>query len=155
MKTKILMVCLGNICRSPLAEGILASKLPSEHYIVDSAGTGNYHLGGNPDSRSIAVAKSKGIDISQQKARQFTAQDYNDFDYIFAMDSSNYQNILALAPNQKSKEKVKLILNELFENENVDVPDPYFGLENGFEIVYKMLDEVCESISENLKKRHQ
>jgi protein-tyrosine phosphatase len=155
MKTKILMVCLGNICRSPLAEGILASKLPSEHFIVDSAGTGNYHLGGNPDSRSIAVAQSKGIDISQQKARQFTTQDYNDFDYIFAMDSSNYQNILALAPNQKSKEKVKLILNELFENENVDVPDPYFGLENGFEIVYKMLDEVCESISENLKKRHQ
>jgi protein-tyrosine phosphatase len=155
MKTKILMVCLGNICRSPLAEGILASKLPSEHFIVDSAGTGNYHTGSNPDSRSVAVAKSKGIDISQQKARQFTPQDYNDFDYIFAMDSSNYQNILALAPNQKSKEKVKLILNELFYNENADVPDPYFGLENGFEIVYKMLDEVCESISANLKKKHQ
>lgn len=153
MKTKILMVCLGNICRSPLAEGILASKLSSEYFIVDSAGTGNYHIGGCPDSRSIAVAKLNGIDISKQKARQFTTQDYKDYDYIFAMDTFNHQNIVALAPNQKAKEKVKLILNELFENENVDVPDPYFGLENGFEIVYKMLDEVCDVIAENLKKK--
>lgn len=155
MKSKILMVCLGNICRSPLAEGILASKLSSTNFQVDSAGTGNYHIGGSPDSRSIAVAKLNGIDISNQKARQFTTQDYTDYDYIFAMDNSNYKNILALAPTEKDTEKVKLILNELFENENVDVPDPYFGLENGFEIVYKMLDEVCETIAENLKKKHQ
>jgi protein-tyrosine phosphatase len=148
------MVCLGNICRSPLAEGILASKLSSTHFTVDSAGTGNYHLGGCPDSRSIAVGSLNGIDISQQKARQFIAQDYLDYDYIFAMDSSNYTNILALAPTEKDKKKVKLILNELFENENVDVPDPYFGMENGFEIVYKMLDEVCETIAEKLKKKH-
>lgn len=155
MKTSILMVCLGNICRSPLAEGILASKLPSEHFTVDSAGTGNYHIGKNPDSRSIDVAKLNGIDISKQKARQFTAQDFIDYDYIFAMDGSNYQNILALAPNSEAKEKVKLILNELFENENADVPDPYFGLENGFDIVYKMLDEVCDVVAENLKNKHQ
>ncbi len=154
MATKILMVCLGNICRSPLAEGILASKLLSENFIVDSAGTGDYHIGKQPDKRSIAIAKSKGIDISCQKARQFTTQDFTDYDYIFAMDGSNYQNILALAPDQKSKEKVKLILNELFENENADVPDPYFGLENGFEIVYEMLDEVCENIADKLKKKH-
>ena len=155
MKTKILMVCLGNICRSPLAEGILESKLSPEHFTVDSAGTGNYHIGKKPDSRSIEIAKVKGLDISHQKAKQFTVQDYNDYDYIFAMDKSNYQNILALAPNEKSKEKVKLILNELFENENTDVPDPYFGLENGFEIVYDMLDEVCDTIATNLKKKHQ
>lgn len=148
------MVCLGNICRSPLAEGILASKLPSEYFTVDSAGTGNYHIGGPPDSRSIAIAKSKGINISHQKARQFSEHDFDDFNYIYAMDGSNYKNILALAPNQKSKEKVKLILNELFENENMDVPDPYFGLDNGFEIVYNMLDEVCEVIAERLKKKH-
>lgn len=154
MATKILMVCLGNICRSPLAEGILASKLPSENFIVDSAGTGDWHLGKQPDKRSIAIAKSKGIDISCQKARQFTTQDFIEYDYIFAMDGSNYQNILTLAPNQKSKEKVTLILNELFENENADVPDPYFGLENGFEIVYEMLDEVCENIADKLKKKH-
>lgn len=155
MKIKVLMVCLGNICRSPLAEGILASKLPSDQFIVDSAGTGNYHIGGKPDERSIAVAKLNGIDISTQKARQFTAQDFSDYDFIFAMDSSNYQNILALAPNQKAKEKVHLILNVLFENEKVDVPDPYFGLENGFEIVYKMLDEVCDVLAENLKNNRQ
>lgn len=149
------MVCLGNICRSPLAEGILESKLSPEHFTVDSAGTGNYHIGKKPDSRSIEIAKVKGLDISHQKAKQFTAQDYYDYDYIFAMDKSNYQNILALAPNEKSKEKVKLILNELFENENTDVPDPYFGLENGFEIVYDMLDEVCDTIATNLKKKHQ
>ena len=145
------MVCLGNICRSPLAEGILASKLPSDHFTVDSAGTGNYHIGKKPDSRSIQVAQLNGIDISKQKARQFTAQDYDDYDYIFAMDGSNLQHILALAPNLKAKEKVKLILNELFENENVDVPDPYFGLENGFEIVYNLLDEACEVIAKKLK----
>ncbi len=145
------MVCLGNICRSPLAEGILASKLSSDHFTVDSAGTGNYHIGKKPDSRSIQVAQLNGIDISKQKARQFTAQDFDDYDYIFAMDGSNLQNILALAPNLKAKEKVTLILNELFENENVDVPDPYFGLENGFEIVYNMLDEACEVIAKKLK----
>lgn len=154
MKVKVLMVCLGNICRSPLAEGILASKLPAEKFEVDSAGTGSYHLGRKPDSRSIAIAKAKGIDISQQKARQFTAQDYTDYDYIFAMDASNYQNILSLAPNQQAKEKVKLILNELFENENVDVPDPYFGLENGFPKVYEMLNQVCDTIAEKLKKKY-
>lgn len=145
------MVCLGNICRSPLAEGILASKLPSDHFKVDSAGTGNYHLGKKPDSRSIQVAKANGIDISKQRARQFIAQDYEEYDYIFAMDGSNLQHILALAPNPKEKEKVKLILNELFDNENADVPDPYFGLENGFEIVYNMLDEACEVIAKKLK----
>ncbi len=154
METRILMVCLGNICRSPLAEGILASKLPSNNFRVDSAGTGNYHIGKNPDERSIAIAKANGIDISKQNARQFTAQDYADFDYIFAMDGENYKDILALAPNIESKSKVKLILNELFENENVDVPDPYFGLKNGFPIVYEMLDEVCEIIAEKLKKKH-
>ena len=154
MKTKILMVCLGNICRSPLAEGILASKLPSEHFYVDSAGTGDYHIGKIPDHRSVAIAKLNGIDITYQKARQFTSKDFEDFDYIYAMDYSNYQNIVELAPDTESAQKVKLILNELFENENVDVPDPYFGLENGFPKVYKMLDQVCEEIAYKLKKKH-
>jgi protein-tyrosine phosphatase len=154
MKVKVLMVCLGNICRSPLAEGILASKLPFEKFDVASAGTGNYHLGREPDPRSIAIAKAKGIDISQQQARQFTTKDYTDYDYIYAMDASNYQNILSLAPNQQATKKVKLILNELFEGGNVDVPDPYFGLENGFSKVYDMLDQVCDTIAEKLKNNH-
>ncbi|HEX9151701.1 MAG TPA: low molecular weight protein-tyrosine-phosphatase, partial [Flavobacterium sp.] len=142
MAIKILMVCLGNICRSPLAEGILASKLPKNKFIVDSAGTGSWHVGHSPDDRSIAVAKKNKINISNQKGRQFSANDFDTFDYIFVMDNANYDDVIELAKNQDQKEKVHLILNELFPNENVDVPDPFFGLTNGFEIVYNMLDEV-------------
>ena len=155
MSIKILMVCLGNICRSPLAEGILASKLPKNKFTVDSAGTGSWHIGRSPDDRSIAVAKKNKINISNQKGRQFSANDFDTFDYIFVMDNANYENVVQLAQSQDQKEKVYLILNELFPNENVDVPDPYFGLTNGFEIVYNMLDEVCEVIAKKLIEKHQ
>lgn len=154
MSVKILMVCLGNICRSPLAEGILASKLPKDKFTVDSAGTGSWHIGHSPDERSIAVAKKNKISISNQKGRQFSTTDFDAFDYIFVMDNSNYEDVIKLAENQQQKEKVELILNELFPNEKVDVPDPYFGLPNGFEIVYNMLDEVCEIISKKLIAKH-
>jgi len=153
MPIKILMVCLGNICRSPLAEGILASKLPKEKFIVDSAGTGSWHIGHQPDERSIAVAQKNKIDITGQRGRQFTKNDFDTFDYIYVMDHSNYQDVIKLADNQQQKNKVKLILNELFPNENVDVPDPYFGLTNGFELVYKMLDEACDVISKKLLEK--
>jgi protein-tyrosine phosphatase len=155
MPVKILMVCLGNICRSPLAEGILASKLPKEKFIVDSAGTGSWHIGHAPDERSIAVAKKNGLLISNQKGRQFSKTDFNKFDYIYVMDNSNYGNVIALAENPEQIAKVQLILNELFPNENVDVPDPYFGLPNGFNIVYQMLDDACEVISKKLIDKHQ
>ncbi|MFV7234651.1 low molecular weight protein-tyrosine-phosphatase [Flavobacterium sp. ZB4R12] len=155
MSIKILMVCLGNICRSPLAEGILASKLPKNKFAVDSAGTGSWHIGHSPDVRSIAVAKNNKINISNQKGRQFSKSDFDSYDYIFVMDNSNYENVIELAETQDQKEKVQLILNELFPNENVDVPDPYFGLPNGFEIVYNMLDEVCELIAKKLIAKHQ
>jgi protein-tyrosine phosphatase len=154
MPVKILMVCLGNICRSPLAEGILQSKLPRDQFIIDSAGTGNWHVGRQPDSRSIAIAKLKGLDISKQKGRQFTTKDFETNDYIFVMDNSNYKDVIQLAPNQEAKSKVSLILNDLFPDENVDVPDPYYGLEDGFSNVYGMLDEVCEIIAEKLIARH-
>lgn len=154
MPVKILMVCLGNICRSPLAEGILASKLPKEIFTVDSAGTGSWHIGHSPDKRSIAIAKKNNLDISIQKGRQFKTDDFNDFDYIFVMDKSNYDNVINLAQNENHKAKVQIILNELYPNENVDVPDPYFGLENGFQIVYEMLDEVCDIIATKLKEKH-
>ena len=154
MPIKILMVCLGNICRSPLAEGILQSKLPRDKFIVDSAGTGNWHVGKQPDSRSIAIAKLKGLDISRQKGRQFSAKDFETNDYIFVMDNSNYRDVIQLAPNQEAKSKVSLILNDLFPDENVDVPDPYYGMEDGFSNVYGMLDEVCEIIAEKLITKH-
>lgn len=147
MKTRILMVCLGNICRSPLAEGILKSKLNPALFEVDSAGTGHWHVGNSPDPRSIKVAKKHDIDISKQKGRQFSKRDFDDFDIIYVMDTENKKNVLAMAPNEEEKKKVKLILNELFENENVDVPDPYYGEETDFEHVFKLLDEASEIIS--------
>ena len=152
MKTKILMVCLGNICRSPLAEGILQSKLPKDKFIVDSAGTGGWHAGELPDKRSISTAKNRGLDITNQRARQFKKSDFDTFDYIFVMDNSNYKDVLALAPNEVAKSKVKLILNEIFPGENVDVPDPYYGGQDGFENVFDMLDQACEEIARKLKR---
>jgi protein-tyrosine phosphatase len=154
MSVKILMVCLGNICRSPLAEGLLASKLPKDKFYVDSAGTGNYHIGKQPDHRSIDVAKKNGLDITNQKARQFESKDFITFDYIFVMDGSNYDNVIELAKTEEQKEKVEMILNHLFPNENVDVPDPYFGLQNGFDTVYEMLDETCDIIAKKLITKH-
>lgn len=144
------MVCLGNICRSPLAEGLLAAKLPKNKFEVDSAGTGNYHIGKQPDKRSIETAQKNSIDISQQKARQFSSKDFNDFDYIYVMDNSNYDDVVFLANTEEQKQKVDLILNALFPNENVDVPDPYFGLQNGFDMVYEMLDEATDIIAKKL-----
>jgi len=148
--TKILMVCLGNICRSPLAEGILKSKLPKNNFFIDSAGTSNYHIGEQPDKRSVEIAKKFNIDISQQKARQFNLSDFDNFDYIYAMDSNNYGNIINLGRNTEDKSKVKLILNELNNDLTVDVPDPYYGGKQGFENVYLLLDKACTTITTKL-----
>ncbi|MEL6971864.1 MAG: low molecular weight protein-tyrosine-phosphatase [Bacteroidota bacterium] len=143
---KILMVCLGNICRSPLAEGILQAKARTHNlpWQVDSAGTGAYHVGEQPDPRSQAVAHKYGLDISTQRARQFKASDFDRFDLIFAMDSRNYQNILRLAKEEEQRERVKLILEFTGSNER-NVPDPYWD-DNGFEHVYQLLDTACERI---------
>ncbi|MAC86827.1 MAG: protein-tyrosine-phosphatase [Gammaproteobacteria bacterium] len=148
---KILMVCLGNICRSPLAEGILQSKLDTNFFSVDSAGTAAYHIGELPDQRSIAVAKKHGIDISNQKARKFDIKDFIEFDIIYAMDKENYQNICSLAKNNTELQKVKMILDEVKPSQNLSVPDPYYGGDDGFQNVYQLLDEACEKISKNYK----
>ena len=145
------MVCLGNICRSPLAEGILKSKL-SNAFVVDSAGTASYHIGNPPDKRSIAVARKYGLTISDLKGRQFSVSDFEVFDFIYVMDESNFKNVIKLARNKEDITKVKMILNEVYPNQNYDVPDPYYGGEDGFERVYKMLDEACSIIAENLNK---
>jgi len=148
---RVLMVCLGNICRSPLAEGILKSKVNSSNIFVDSAGTGNYHIGGLPDDRSIAVAEKHDINITDQRCRQFSVGDFDKFDVIFVMDNSNKRDVLSLARNENDKLKVKMILNELFPNENVDVPDPYTGGLNGFEQVFNMLDKACAVVAEKIQ----
>jgi protein-tyrosine phosphatase len=144
---RILMVCLGNICRSPLAEGIMQSKIDKNQldWEVASAGTGSYHAGNAPDSRSIQVALENNIDISQQRARQFTSSDFDYYDHIFVMDSSNFQNVSKLATNNENKEKIGLIMNMIEPKRNVNVPDPYWG-EYGFEKVYSMLDEATDGI---------
>lgn len=148
---KILMVCLGNICRSPLAEGILQSKLSADFFEIDSAGTAGYHVGELPDKRSIAVARKYGIDITNQRSRKFAVSDFKEFDLIFAMDESNYDNIISMIDDSNDIPKVKLILNELYPSENRNVPDPYYGGDQGFENVYKMLDEACENIASKLE----
>ena len=143
----VLMVCLGNICRSPLAHGILESKAPEDWYI-DSAGTSGWHEGERPDTRSIITAKGRGLNIDQQRSRPFLAEDFERFDVIFAMDSSNYTNITRLAPDDASKAKVRLIMNEAYPGENRQVPDPYTGGQRGFEDVYDMLDLAIEKFLE-------
>ena len=150
---KVLMVCLGNICRSPIAHGILEKKAAQNqlNIIVDSAGTGSWHINKSPDIRSIEVAKSYGIDISKQKARQFNVMDFEKFDIIYVMDKSNFNTINGLDIEKKYSKKIKLILNEIYPNKNNDVPDPYYGEENGFEVVYNLLDKASDKIIQRLK----
>lgn len=148
--TKIVMVCLGNICRSPLAEGILKNKLDSDNYLVDSAGTANYHTGKSPDKRSIAVARKNGLDITNQKAAHFQPSYFKQYDLIFVMDLNNYNDVLSLAKNKQDRDKVSLILNETYPNQNMEVPDPYYGGLEGFDYVYELLDAACEVIANRL-----
>ena len=151
---KILMVCLGNICRSPLAEGILRSKI-SEKYTVASAGTISFHQGSPPDKRSTKTAQEHGVDISHQRANYFTEKHLEDFDKIFCMDLKNLEDVLSKAKSEEQRNKVSLIMEEagVLSDEKIEVPDPYYGDMNDFEKVYKMLDQACEAIAEkyNLK----
>jgi len=147
---RVLMVCLGNICRSPLAEGILKSKLDTSIFEIDSAGTSTCHQGSLPDQRSIEVAYKYGLDITNQKSRPFTKKDFQSFDYIYVMDSSNYEDIINMADNKEEEDKVSLILNTIYPGENQSVPDPYHDSINGFEQVYHMLEESCSVIASEL-----
>ncbi len=147
---KILFVCLGNICRSPLGEGIMLhlikeNKLESR-FSVDSAGTANYHVGQAPDHRTIANAKKNGVDISALRARQFNAKDFDAFDTIYIMDASNYTNVTALAKTNTQKNKIDYLLNVLEPKQNKHVPDPYYGTEKDFEHVFQLVYKACENI---------
>jgi len=144
---KVLMVCLGNICRSPLAEGILKSKVDTSKIKVASAGTGGWHVGELPDPRSIEVAQQHNLDITNQRGKQFSTYDFEIYDHIFVMDKSNYRDVLKLATSTSEKEKVQLILDEIHPGEKRDVPDPYHGGDQGFENVYQMLEAACEKIA--------
>ncbi len=149
---KILLVCLGNICRSPMAEGILRHKIEESGLEVelDSAGTNDYHIGEAPDKRAIDNMKKNGHDIGMLRGRQFKVQDFDEFDKIFVMDESNYENVMALARNDDDKKKVDLFMNLSHPGENIDVPDPYFGGETGFQNVYEMLSQASDVLISKL-----
>ncbi len=151
---RVLMVCLGNICRSPLAEGILKSKVNPQEVFVDSAGTGGWHVGQLPDVRSIEVARDYDLDITDQRCRRFRPMDFHKFDHIYVMDRSNRSDVLAMASSDLERAKVRMILDELFPGEGREVPDPYYGGPQGFDKVYKLLDAACDVISTRLNHGH-
>ena len=148
---KILMVCLGNICRSPLAEGILQDKINKIglNWMVDSAGTAGYHIGEAPHHLSQKVSKQNGIDISHQQCRKFVREDIIRFDKIFVMDMNNYNDVEKICGADWNKTKVDLLLNLSHPNENKNVPDPWYGKEDGYHKVFKMINEACEKLIEN------
>lgn len=146
---RILMVCLGNICRSPLAHGVLEhlSKESNLNWEVDSAGTGNWHVGELPDSRSIAIARKYGIDISNQSCRQFQVTDFDTYDRIYVMDYTNLNDVISLARNDQDRKKVKLLLGD-----NI-VPDPYYN-DALFDPVYQLIEEGCKLIIAEISMSH-
>ena len=152
---KILMVCLGNICRSPLAEGILQHKVKEAglDWIVDSAGTGNYHIGEAPHRLSQKVAKLNGIDISGQKVRQFRKEDMNEYDRIYVMDADNYNDVKAMSGTLWNENKTSLLLNELHPGRNRAVPDPWYGTEKDFHEVFELISKACDALIQNLKNK--
>src|SRR6478736_1864977 len=152
----ILMVCLGNICRSPLAEGILQHKANEAglDWKVDSAGTANYHVGAPPHHLSQKVAKLNGVDISRQCCRQFKKEDMLAFDKIYAMDNDIYNDIRRISGNLWNPSKTDLLLNEVYPGRNLDVPDPWYGTEKNYHEVYAMIDKACEAIIEKFNIQH-
>jgi protein-tyrosine phosphatase len=145
---KILMVCLGNICRSPLAEGILQDKVfkAGLNWVVESAGTNGYHTGEAPHHLSIKVASQNGIDISKQRSRKFVAEDFDRYDKIYAMAEDVMDDIKKIAKNKFDIKKADLLLNELFPQQNLEVPDPWYGPEKGYHEVYELIDKACEQV---------
>lgn len=152
---KFLMVCLGNICRSPLAEGIMQYKADKAglNWQVDSAGTANYHVGEPPHRLSQKVAALNGIDISNQCCRQFVKEDMLRFDKIYAMDKDIYNDIKRISGELWNPSKTDLLMNEVYPGKNMDVPDPWYGTEQGYHEVYAMISEACDAIIQKFKNK--
>ena len=145
------MVCLGNICRSPLAEGILRNKIPNMNVTVDSAGTAGYHIGSKPDPRAIDIAKKNNIDISTLRARKFERSDFINFDKIYVMDKNNFNDVIGLAENKNEASKV-ILITDILDSDSF-VPDPYYGDLADFVKVFNLLDKICQKIANNIESR--
>ena len=145
------MVCLGNICRSPLAEGILSSKTSKMKVTVDSAGTAGYHIGSKPDPRAIDIAKKNNIDISTLRARKFERSDFINFDKIYVMDKNNFNDVIGLAENKNEASKV-ILITDILDSYSF-VPDPYYGGLADFEKVFNLLDKICHKIANKIESR--
>lgn len=152
---RLLMVCLGNICRSPMAEGYMREILLSHgvDWLVDSAGTGHWHVGEAPDNRAIRTLAARGISIAELRARQFKTEDFDRFTHIFVMDSSNYQDVIKKARNEFDRSKVQFLTESAYPREKLIVPDPWYGDTSDFEKVADLIQTSCEAIYETLKKR--
>lgn len=145
------MVCLGNICRSPLAEGILRNKIPNINVTVDSAGTAGYHIGSKPDPRAIDIAKKNNIDISTLRARKFERSDFINFDKIYVMDKNNFNDVIGLAENKNEASKV-ILITDILDSDSF-VPDPYYGDLSDFVKVFNLLDKICHKIANKIESR--
>lgn len=154
---RILFVCLGNICRSPLAEGIFNHKANQLGLNVeaDSAGFERFHRGDPADSRSVNVARAHGIDLSGHIARMFTVRDFDQYDRIYVMDSTNYNDVMGVARDSNDESKVDYIMNLMYPGENRPVPDPWYGGKEGFEKVFQMLDQACDALIKEIAPRHR
>jgi len=156
---RVLFVCLGNICRSPVADGVFRQKVAeaglSGKIIVDSAGTGSWHVGHAPDARMMRTAERHGVDISRLRARQFEASDFERFDHVLAMDRSNLADMLALARDTSHEDKTRLFRDHDPDPGDGQVPDPYYGGDQGFETVYNIVDRTCDALLEELRARHE
>lgn len=148
-QTRILFVCLGNICRSPMAEGVFRHVCEEngrgQDLVIDSAGTGGWHIGNPPDHRAIAAAAGRGIDISAQRARQVAGTDFQAFDHIIAMDEDNLETLLARAP-EDTHSKVSLFLEGVPGIEEREVPDPYYGGEEGFDHALDLIEAASRAL---------
>ena len=151
------MICLGNICRSPTAQGVLSKLVASRNLedviIVDSAGTGSWHLGESPDSRSMQAASLRGYDLSKLKARQISDTDFSEFDYLLAMDKSNLSDLKRLCPDPY-KHKLQLLLN-FGSSSELSVPDPYYNENSSFEIVLDLIEDACKEFIEHIMIEHK
>lgn len=154
---KILMVCLGNICRSPLAEGIMQEKVRKAglNWKIDSAGTNGYHVGERPHHLSQKVAKLHGIDISQQVARRFTKADLEHYDKIYVMAADVLDELKQITGNKTMLNNVELFLNSLYPGKNMDVPDPWYGTEDGYHEVYALIEKTCDAIIEQYLEKNK